>query len=209
MPRIKAGSIAAHKALTRSQILAATRELLADTGSADLNLAELAAEAGVGRTTIYEYFRDRDDLIATLVEETLPQVVINLIEGVRGDQTADQRLLDLAEAVVEFVATDPVLGTILHREGPRLSAEAQDRIRLAHSDLSVAMARTFQDAVDRGHFRPLAADLAGRLIQDTIMSAARAVIAAPNRLPEVRRTLRAFLEGGLAQPVISSPQVRR
>jgi AcrR family transcriptional regulator len=206
MPRIKAGSIAAHKVLTRSQILAAARDLLAETGSADLNLAELASEAGIGRTTIYEYFRDRDDLIATLVEEALPQVVTNLIAGVKSDRPADRRLLDLAEAVVEFVATDPVLGTILHREGPRLGAEAQDRIRLAHADLSVAMSRTFQDAVDLGHFRPISPDLAGRLIQDTIMSAARAVIAAPDRLPEVRRTLRAFLEGGLSRSVDSASQ---
>jgi hypothetical protein len=35
------------------------------------------------------------------------------------------------------------------------------------------------------------------LIQDTIMSAARAVISAPNRLAEVTAELRAFLSGGL------------
>lgn len=201
MPRIKAGSIAAHKALTRRQILDATRQLLAETGSADLNLADLAAVAGIARTTIYEYFRDRDDLIASLVEDALPGVVSELIGSIDAGRPADQRLLDLAESVVEFVATDPVLGLILHREVPRLSATAQDRIRLAHGDLSVAMAITFQEAVDAGHFRPMASDLAGRLIQDTIMSAAKAVIASPFRLPEVRQTLRTFLEGGLVDAV--------
>ncbi len=65
MPRIKAASIDEHKLLTRRHILAATRELLAENGNADLNLAELAAIAEIGRTTIYEYFRDRDDLIAS------------------------------------------------------------------------------------------------------------------------------------------------
>ena len=29
---------------------------------------EIALAAGVGRTTLYDYFTDRDDLIATLVE---------------------------------------------------------------------------------------------------------------------------------------------
>lgn len=198
MPRIKAGSIAAHKALTRRQILDATRQLLAETGSADLNLADLAAGAGIARTTIYEYFRDRDDLIASLVEDALPGVVLELISGIEAVRPAGQRLLDLAELVVEFVATDPVLGLILHREVPRLGVTAQDRIRLAHGDLSAAVAVTFQQAVDAGHFRAMAPDLAGRFIQDTIMSAARAVIASPHRLPEVRRTLRTFLEGGLA-----------
>lgn len=205
MPRIKAGSIAAHKALTRGQILDATRQLLAETGSADLNLADLAAVAGIARTTIYEYFRDRDDLIASLVEDALPGVVSELIGAIDRNRPANERLLDLAGLVVEFVATDPVLGLILHREVPGLGSTAQDRIRLAHGDLSVAMAITFAEAVDAGHFRPMAPDLAGRFIQDTIMSAAKAVIASPSRLPEVRRTLRTFLEGGLSNPSRSSP----
>ena len=57
MPRIRAGSIEEHKLLTRRQILEATHDLLSETGSADLNLGDLAAMAGIGRTTLYEYFR--------------------------------------------------------------------------------------------------------------------------------------------------------
>ncbi|CAN5327348.1 TetR/AcrR family transcriptional regulator [soil metagenome] len=198
MPRIKAASIDEHKALTRRQILAATRELLAENESADLNLADLAAIAEIGRTTIYEYFRDRDDLIATLVETELPAVVADLMGKVDSVREPAERLLRLAELTVEFVATDPVLGLILHREVPRLSIEAQDRIRMAHNDLSAAMVGFYLDAVEAGRFRPMAPDLAGRLIHDTTMSAARSVIASPARLSEVTSNLRQFLAGGFA-----------
>jgi AcrR family transcriptional regulator len=201
MPRIKAGSIGEHKAITRTQILAAAQELLGETGSADLNLGDVAAVAGIGRTTLYEYFRDRDDLIATLVEETLPEVIEGLLERVDRSQPPDGQLLDLAEAVVEFVALDPVLGVILHKEAPRLGLSAQDRIRMAHTDLQTAVMDSYQEAVRAGTFRRLPADLAGRFIQDAMMSAARAVIAAPapdRRLPEVTQALRAFLAHGLS-----------
>ena len=198
MPRIKAASIDEHKALTRRQILAATRELLAENESADLNLADLAAIAEIGRTTIYEYFRDRDDLIATLVETELPSVIADLMGKVGSVREPAEKLLRLAELTVEFVATDPVLGLILHREVPRLSVEAQDRIRMAHNDLSAAMVGFYLDAVEAGRFRPMAPDLAGRLIHDTTMSAARSVIASPARLSEVTSSLRQFLAGGFA-----------
>jgi hypothetical protein len=112
-------------------------------------------------------------------------------------KSPDALLLDLAELVVQFVATDPVLGVILHREVPRLGSNAQDRIRLAHTDLSAAMMGTYQSAVAAGRFRSIAPDLAGRLIQDTIMSFARSVIMAPARLPEIKAELRQFLQGGL------------
>ena len=198
MPRIKAASIDEHKALTRRQILAAARELLAENESADLNLADLAAIAEIGRTTIYEYFRDRDDLIATLVETELPSVIADLMGKVGSVREPAEKLLRLAELTVEFVATDPVLGLILHREVPRLSIEAQDRIRMAHNDLSAAMVGFYLNAVEAGRFRPMAPDLAGRLIHDTTMSAARSVIASPARLSEVTSSLRQFLAGGFA-----------
>ena len=35
--------------------------------------------SGVGRTTLYDYFVDRDDLIATMVEAELPGVIDDLI----------------------------------------------------------------------------------------------------------------------------------
>jgi AcrR family transcriptional regulator len=197
MPRIRAGSIEEHKVLTRLQILEAARTLLAETGNGDLNLGDLAAVAGIGRTTLYEYFRDRDDLIASLVEDALPGVIAELVGQMDQRKSPDALLLDLAELVVQFVATDPVLGLILHREVPRLGSNAQDRIRLAHTDLSAAMMGTYQAAVAAGLFRPIAPDLAGRLIQDTIMSFARSLIPAPARLPEIRAELRSFLQGGL------------
>ncbi len=172
--------------------------LLAETGNGDLNLGDLAAVAGIGRTTLYEYFRDRDDLIASLVEDALPGVIAELVGRVDRQKRPDEALLDLADYVVEFVATDPVLGVILHREVSRLGSNAQDRIRLAHTDLSAAMMGSYQSAVAAGRFRAIAPDLAGRLIQDTIMSFARAVIMAPTRLAEVTTELRAFLRRGLA-----------
>lgn len=201
MPRIRASSIPEHKALTRRQILDATRDLIRETGTAALDLAELAAIAGIGRTTLYEYFRDRDDLIASLVEEELPEVIADLTSQSSVAELPDQRLLRLAELTVEFVATDPVLGLILHREVPRLGYNAQDRIRMAHTDLSASLVGLYLDAVKTSTFRPMAADIAGRFIHDVTMSAARAVIAAPDRLREVTSSLREFLHQGFATTI--------
>ncbi|MGH8958576.1 MAG: TetR/AcrR family transcriptional regulator [Acidimicrobiia bacterium] len=198
MPRIRASSIPEHKALTRRQILDATRDLIRESGTADLDLAELAAIAGIGRTTLYEYFRDRDDLIASLVEEELPAVIGQLTSQTTPGGSPDERLLRLAELTVEFVATDPVLGLILHREVPRLGTNAQDRIRMAHTDLSASLVGLYVEAVKAGTYRPVAADIAGRLIHDVTMSAARSAIAAPERLQEVTANLRQFLHQGFA-----------
>jgi AcrR family transcriptional regulator len=200
MPRIRAASIDEHKALTRSALLASAKALIAEAGTAELPLGEIALAAGVGRTTLYDYFVDRDDLIATLVEAELPGVIDGLIASGPASGSPGERLVDLAGRTVEFVANDPVLGLILHREVGRMGLDAQQRIRAAHSQLAEAMTGLYDEGVMAGELRAMPPDLAGRFIQDTIMSAARSVISARDpqeRTPTVIIHLREFLLGGL------------
>ncbi|HEY4584106.1 MAG TPA: TetR/AcrR family transcriptional regulator [Acidimicrobiia bacterium] len=200
MPRIRAASIDEHKALTRSALLDAAKALIQEAGTADLPLGEIALAAGVGRTTLYDYFTDRDDLIATLVEEELPGVVDDLLGAVPQTGSAAGRLADLASKTVEFVISDPVLGVILHREVGRMGPEAEVRIRATHATLAEAMVGLYHAGVASGDFRSMPPDLAGRLIQDSIMSAARTVLSAANpedRIESVTMHMRLFLLGGL------------
>ncbi len=199
MPRIRAESIDEHKTLTRRALLKAAHDLIDEAGTAEISLGELSLIAGVGRTTFYDYFSDRDDVIASLVEEELPNVLADVIESVPDDLPIPERLAALASKTVEFVASDRVFGVILHREVGRMSAEAQARIADSHADLSAEMARLYREGAEQGHFALLPPRLAGRLIQDTIMSAARTLIdAGSDADPEtVTEGLEQFLLGGL------------
>ena len=198
MPRIRAENIEAHKELTRREILDAAHDLIADVGSADISLADVAAAVGIGRTTLYEYFRDKDDLIASLVEERLPEVIQEVINAaVEGD--VRDRLGELAVATVEFIVDDRVLGLILHRELPRLSQDAQDRIRVSHQDLAMRMTGLYLQGVREGRFRQMAPDIAGRFMNEVIMAAAKVLIVADDpaaRLDEVTSAMTEFLFGG-------------
>lgn len=197
MPKIRAASIDEHKELTRRSLIDAAYRVIDEAGSADVPLGEIALAAGVGRTTFYDYFEDRDDVIASLVEDKLPGVIAELIESVPRDLDAADRLARLASATVEFVATDRVLGVILHREAGRMGLDAQERIGESHAQLATEMASIYQRGVSEGVFRALPFYLAGRLIQDTIMSAARALIDDDSRRREVTQGVEAFLLGGL------------
>jgi AcrR family transcriptional regulator len=197
VPKIRAASIDEHKELTRRSLLDAAYRVIAEAGSAEVALGEIALSAGVGRTTFYDYFDDRDDVIASLVEEKLPDVIAGLIESVDIGLDTRSRLSKLASTTVEFVATDRVFGVILHQEAGRMGVEAQERIRDSHAQLATELASIYMKGVQEGVFRPMPGYLAGRFIQDTIMSAARALIADGSRLDEVTDGVESFLLGGL------------
>ena len=125
MPRINAASIDEHKAQTRKALLSSAQSLIAEAGTTDIPLGQISLAAGVGRTTFYDYFTDREDLIATLVEEELPGVLGGLIESASFDGASSERMAVLATRTVEFVVNDPVLGVILHRDAGRMSTDVR------------------------------------------------------------------------------------
>ncbi|MFI0445938.1 TetR/AcrR family transcriptional regulator [Actinomadura sp. 6N118] len=69
-----AGRTGRPPATSRAQILAAARLLIDRDGWESLTIRRLAAELGIGATTLYHHVRDRDDLIVQLVNAHVDQV---------------------------------------------------------------------------------------------------------------------------------------
>ena len=200
MPRIQADSVTEHKALIRKRLLDAATDVFAEVGYDQTTFADLAAEAGVGRTTIYDYFSDKEDLLASLIEEELPVTLDAMVAGLPDGVPTTDRLEALLRALVEFVATDPTLGYLLHREVPKMGPEAARRAEAAHAGLIGEFVGLLSDGVAQGVLKPLPLDVMGHLVQDCVMSGAKILIDAPNpseRLDEVTDAVVSVVLGGI------------
>ena len=203
MPRIRASSIKEHKDLTRSEILEAAAALFRAQGYTDTNLGDIAGYVGIGRTTLYEYFSDKEDILASLVEETVPEVVAEILEGLPPTLRARERLAELIQRGLAFVSTDENLGSMLMRETPRLSNEAQRRVRSAHRPLEQEIVRVVAAGIDAGEFRNFDPMLAAQIVYGLMMSASTSLIRdaeAKQRLHAVADTVVEVVFGGIAVP---------
>ena len=201
MPRIRAASIAEHKVITRALILEMAQELFATWGYEDTSFGDIATAVGIGRTTLYDYFTDKDDLLASLVEETLPPTIRRMVEQLPQDIPPAERLRHLVIRMVEFVALEPTLGLLLHREVPKLSASAQKRVANAHQSLAREFIDTYRAGVAAGDLKRLPPGIAGRFLNDMTMSAARVLIDSENpteALPTIAEVMADLLFDGLA-----------
>jgi AcrR family transcriptional regulator len=157
------------------QLFVAARRLIGDIGYTDMSHADLTAEVGIGRTTFYEHFASKEDLLVQMVRRDLPPLMTELIETIDESLPADERLHELARLMVAFVGTDHI-GLILHTEVPHLSPQAQGQIAEAHTGLSMAFAFTYRDGVESGVFRSVPPRLAGRMMEQMIMTGGKAVM---------------------------------
>ncbi len=195
-----ATELTSHRAAVRRDLLAAAEAVFEEFGFVAASPADVAAAANIGRTTFYEYFSDMEDLLAALVEERLPEVTRRMVEQIPRDASPSTQLSELAVGMVEFAATDHVLGLELHQGVPALRRQIQARIGAAHRSLSEEFARIYELGVTTGEFRAIPGDLAGLFLRDLVMAGAKALMSLPepkSLMHEVADEVVGFLLNGL------------
>ena len=68
---------------TRSALLDGAKRLFGDFGYARTSHADIAVEADIGRTTFYEHFASKEDLLVQLVQRDLPALIDEIVDSQR------------------------------------------------------------------------------------------------------------------------------
>ena len=97
-----------HHGDLRNSLIKAGLELLAEEGSAGLELRKVARRVGVSQAAPYRHFADKQALLAAIAEEGFQQLAIQMEVAVQS-ATDDPRaqLLHIAHTYVQFALTNP------------------------------------------------------------------------------------------------------
>ncbi len=113
MPRITAPTVAEHRSRQRRAILDAARAHLAETGAAP-TLAEVAARAGLARSSLYEYFGSREELLAAVVADVFPAWAGTVVDAMRAVPEPGRQVWAYVEAnVVLFAGSERAVAQVL------------------------------------------------------------------------------------------------
>jgi AcrR family transcriptional regulator len=92
----------------RERILRTAYELFTQEGFTAVGVDRIVAEAGVAKTSLYRYFRSKDDLVVAVVERHEALWTDGLLEAQSAQRTADpdQRIAALFELFEEWLRDD-------------------------------------------------------------------------------------------------------
>lgn len=198
LPKIKAKTIAEHKKLSRAALLDAAFDLFSSRGYAGTSLTDITSLADVGRTTIYEYFTDKEEIFLAVIDSRVPNILTEAVGRLTETEPA-ARMRQLFEVGWEVTINNIATAAILFRVGRELPSEVRDRMWRALGPVTNEVFRLCHEGVTSGVFRGepelLAQSVADLLVggidqllaQEDIEDAAPAILA--QRL--------AFLEHGL------------
>jgi AcrR family transcriptional regulator len=146
----------------RRKILKAAMKVFAKEGVKAAKVADIAVEAGVGKGTIYEYFRSRDEMLVQAFYLALEQMRLEI-------QAALEKLTDPAEKVktmlrvswdsfLQFPEDTVAVFLDFWSEGIRRrgsSDETSIGLKAFYAEYRDALAAVLQEGIDRGCFRPM------------------------------------------------------
>src|SRR5712692_10137713 len=138
----------------RQAILTAAGTLFLEQGYERFSLRKVAERIGYSPTTIYLYFRDKDDLLFTVVDEGFVQFGQQLVAAAESQEDAWERLIALGRAYVAFGLQHPVYYQLMFMQRADFlthppAGESQPRIASFQ-----VLRQAVQQAIDAGVLRP-------------------------------------------------------
>lgn len=132
----------------RDQVIAAARALFAEQGTLDVSMGDIAERAGVSRSTLYNHFATRDDVLSACLASGQVQLVEAVGDAIEAAGDPVSKLAALIEMCVDHVDHNPVFFRLMAaREASEPSADAP-AVELGLT--SVAIGEAIRSIIDEG-----------------------------------------------------------
>lgn len=147
------------KTQRRNQIVQAAATVFSKTGFIQSTISEIAGTAGIGKGTVYEYFRSKDELFFAVFEDNWRSAAQRVVVSIAAlGQSAAQRLQAMNEAIMgdwrQMIETFPL---VMEFWSATASPRTRDRFKHAfkqgYSDFRQMVGTLIQDGIARGEFK--------------------------------------------------------
>jgi AcrR family transcriptional regulator len=129
----------------RQAILTAAGALFLEQGYERFSLRKVAERIGYSPTTIYLYFRDKDDLLFTVVDEGFVRFGHQLAAAAESQEDPWERIIALGQAYVTFGLQNPVYYQLMFMQRTDFLTQRQ----VGESQPRIASFRVLQEAVQQ------------------------------------------------------------
>jgi AcrR family transcriptional regulator len=168
MPRIRADSIEAHKEITRSSILDAAANVFLTFGYSGASVATIADLAGIARTTVYEYYPNKETVLLAVLQDRVPPLMDGLVAALP-DAPVHQRMEALFREAFQLALDHPDLTELLFRVGRELPKPERDQMWHTLDRVTAELYRLCVEGLGAGVYAATSSATCGRAVVDLLV----------------------------------------
>lgn len=147
------------------QIIDAAVIVIAENGYHNAQVSKIAKQAGVADGTIYLYFKNKEDILISLFQEKMGQLIEKIEEEIEGKSSATEKLYVLIEKHFRWLAEDHHLASVTQLELRQSNKELRLKINNILKGLLVIVDSILLRGIETGEFDP---ELDVRLVRQMI-----------------------------------------
>ena len=135
-------------------IINAAIKVFAGKGFFNSKVADVAKEAGVADGTIYLYFKNKDDLLISLFETKMEEILIRFNRILQQDITPPEKLEQFIQLHFQLIQEDQDLAEVFQVELRQSSKFLKDYHNQKFIDFLGIIAQIIREGREGGYFRP-------------------------------------------------------
>ena len=148
----------------RHEIFAASVHLFLEKGFRETSMREIAIAAGMGKSSLYDYFKTKDEILLWGVEDELFDLSAVAQEIASQPIPAIDRLRQVLQKQLEFLVERKEFYLKLSFEVQRLAMESQKRIQVRRHAYQDLISKLIDEGIQEGSFRPVESLLVTRTL---------------------------------------------
>jgi AcrR family transcriptional regulator len=137
----------------RREIFAAATHLFVEKGFNETSMREIGEAAGIGKSTLYDYFPSKEEILISFVMEEVREMTAWATEITGRDGTAGEKLRLILERHLEYMVDSKLLYLKLTFETQRLSFESQHRVQALRHAYQDLLCDLVCEGIQSGEFR--------------------------------------------------------
>lgn len=156
------------QARRRHEIFHQVVNIFLKKGFQETSIREIAEATGLGKSTLYDYFRNKDEILVYYFEDQLNDLTVEAQQLAMQNKSADKRLREIIQMHMEFLQANKNLFMKMSMEAQRLKPESQKKIqekRHAYQDLLRAL---IEEGIREGTFRRVDSLVAARILMTSL-----------------------------------------
>ncbi len=137
-------------------ILAAARKVLTRQGYARTTIKEVAAEAGVSRGLLHYYFKNKEEMLFTVVRQSVSDNIQLTLALLSQSKTPQEIAANICHALRQFMEQSPEFISIIFESWSlaRQSQSARDELENVYNMFRQGLCKGLEDAIARGVLKP-------------------------------------------------------